>query len=216
MKMQKHINGAVYLVDFKGKTNSEFKGDHPAIVIQTAKYKTLYYVIPLTTYTKERWDKYKKEFGCRIKSTESIALVAKMEVMHASKIKGRSVSNNFSPPRLLVPTPEEIDCVTKKLISYMDTAVLKTSKAYNEFHAQYTTFDITCLEIDRIIAEKKVNTEDFFSIFKSSDASITLKFEDKSTATLSHRDVEYIIGCHTKSNFTINYYDDHYLAKFTY
>ena len=53
------INSGVYSVDFKGTNNAEFNGTHPALILKSVKNEDMYYVIPLTTYTKERWKKYR-------------------------------------------------------------------------------------------------------------------------------------------------------------
>ena len=55
--MKKVINGCIYAIDLGGTEEYEFKGVHPAMVVRMLKEEKMYYVVPLTTYTKERWEK---------------------------------------------------------------------------------------------------------------------------------------------------------------
>ena len=65
--MKKVINGCIYAIDLGGTEEYEFKGVHPAMVVRMLKEEKMYYVVPLTTYTKERWEKCKRQgFGCRV------------------------------------------------------------------------------------------------------------------------------------------------------
>ena len=57
--MKNIINGAIYDVNLKGVDASEFKGSHPAVIVRTLKEEKIFFVVPLTTYTKDRWDKAK-------------------------------------------------------------------------------------------------------------------------------------------------------------
>ena len=52
--MKKVINGCIYAIDLGGTEEYEFKGVHPAMVCNYVKEEKMYYVVPLTTYTKER------------------------------------------------------------------------------------------------------------------------------------------------------------------
>ena len=210
--MQKIINGAVFQVNLNGKSSSEFKGDHPSIIVQTLKLKDLYYIIPLTTYTKERWKDYKDQFGCRIKSTGSIALVSKMQVRHKWNIKNRSFSTNFDPPRLLVPTSKEIEVVLKKLTSYLQSARKNALKSYDNFIKQYSEFDKNCIQLREIIDTQKC-LNSVFSINKKLEGSITIKIDGKSISLLSVNDVSWIINQHISEEHNINYHDDYYLVK---
>ena len=58
-EIQRYVNGGIYSIEFRGSA-PEFNGIHPAIIIRTLKETDLYVVIPLTTYTSERWEKTKK------------------------------------------------------------------------------------------------------------------------------------------------------------
>ena len=58
--MKDIITGGVYAVDFRGTEAYEFQGVHPALIVMMLKEEKMYYVVPLTTYTKERWYKCKK------------------------------------------------------------------------------------------------------------------------------------------------------------
>lgn len=88
--MQHIINGGIYRVVFDGKHDSEFTGEHPALILRTLKEDEIYIVVPLTSYTKQKMDKIKeKGYGYHIKSTNSIARIDKFQVLHNSSIKNR-------------------------------------------------------------------------------------------------------------------------------
>ena len=61
--MKEYLNCGVYEVDLKGETDASFKGAQPFIIIQKLTEPTFYFIIPLTTYTKEKWEKLRK-YGC--------------------------------------------------------------------------------------------------------------------------------------------------------
>ena len=52
--MKKVINGCIYAIDLGGTEEYEFKGVHPAMVVRMLKEEKMYYVVPLTTYTKDK------------------------------------------------------------------------------------------------------------------------------------------------------------------
>ena len=88
--MKKVINGCIYAIDLGGTEEYEFKGVHPAMVVRMLKEEKMYYVVPLTTYTKERWEKCKRQgFGCRVVSTNSIARVDKINIVTEKQIHSR-------------------------------------------------------------------------------------------------------------------------------
>jgi hypothetical protein len=138
--MQEIINGGVYQVDLKGSNDSEFNSNHPSLILKNLKEPEMFYIIPLTTYTKERWNKLKKYFCCRIESTNSIARIDKMQVRHKSYIPNRWFSNY----KILYPTPEEINKVYDKLIDYISLAVDDCKKQYEKYFINYNDFKIKC------------------------------------------------------------------------
>ena len=50
--MKYRIDSGIYAVDLEGTNDAEFNGQHPSIVIKSIKNEDMFYVIPLTTYTK--------------------------------------------------------------------------------------------------------------------------------------------------------------------
>lgn len=129
------INSGIYSVDFKGTNNAEFDGNHPALILKSVKNTEMYYVIPLTTYTKERWKKYRKLLCCRIVSIGSIARIDKMLIMHKSKIPKRWVKND----NLLIPTPNEIATVYNRVFEYLSLSINTSLEGYKKFYKNYET-----------------------------------------------------------------------------
>lgn len=113
--MKNIINGAIYDVNLKGVDASEFKGSHPAVIVELSKRKR-FFVVPLTTYTKDRWDKAKKVgFGKRILSTNSIARIDKMKIIHSRDIGGRWVDKQTNS--FIHMTVDELLTLSKKLMN---------------------------------------------------------------------------------------------------
>lgn len=75
--MKKVINGCIYAIDLGGTEEYEFKGVHPAMVVRMLKEEKMYYVVPLTTYTKERWEKCKRQ----ALGVESFQLILLLELI---------------------------------------------------------------------------------------------------------------------------------------
>lgn len=135
--MQAIINGCVYAVDLHGTEDYEFKGLHPALIVRMLKEQNMYYVVPLTTYTKERWEKCKRKgFGVRILSTDSIARVDKMNIVSIKQIQGRYYNNGD----LVVPTKDEIDKVFNRVEEYIQLSDAKSQKEYSKFAEQRDAF----------------------------------------------------------------------------
>ena len=88
--MKDIITGGVYAVDLHGTEAYEFKGVHPAMIVRLLKEEKMYYVVPLTTYTKERWERCKRKgFGTRIISTNSIARIDKLNIVSEKQVQSR-------------------------------------------------------------------------------------------------------------------------------
>ena len=136
--MKEIITGGVYAVDLHGTESYEFKGVHPALVVRMLKEEKMYYVVPLTTYTKERWDKCKRKgFGTRIISTNSIARVDKMNIVSEKQVQGRY----YSAGHLVIPTENEIERVLARVEEYISLADEKSNKEYRKFVTQRTNFE---------------------------------------------------------------------------
>ena len=194
--MVMYNNGGIYCVDLRGESSAEFTGKHPSIIIRHVHEQEMYYIIPLTTFTEDRWIKYKKQFGCRIKSTGSIALVSKMEVRCFRHIDGRYFSKYTTPSAPMTPTPEEIAAVLNKLQRYIEAGLRESEKSYRKYYAQQEGL------VSRIAlaATKGVGSDEFLSVFTAAegDASGTvfLMKEEGLCNLLSNVDVRSIITRH--------------------
>ncbi len=196
--MNEIINGGIYSVDLHGSSDAEFIGAHPSIIIRSLKEDDIYFVIPLTTYTKEKWEKIKeKGFGCQILSTGSIARIDKMKLCHINDVKVRWIYQN----KLLIITPDELNCVITKINSYFELSSSRCAREYNKYHAQYVLlyeeFELMCVRM-------KLNEMKF----------IVISFDDKnlvctcSKTYLSHisiHDLKNIIRKHfEQKNFSFS------------
>ena len=153
------INGGVYAVDLGGTESYEFKGVHPALVVRTLKEEQMYVVVPLTTYTEERWEKCKREgFGARILSTNSIARVDKMNIVSKKCIQGRY----YNAGNMVVADITEVEKVLKKVTEYIELSNQKTLKEYNKYMNQRAEFE---KDMDTLCTvEKMLNFSYQFSV----------------------------------------------------
>ena len=136
--MKDIITGGVYAVDLQGTESYEFKGVHPALIVRMLKEEKMYYVVPLTTYTKERWEKCKRKgFGTRIISTNSIARVDKMNIVSEKQVQGRY----YNAGHLVIPTEDEIAAVLKRVEEYISLTDDKSNKEYGKFVTQRSKFE---------------------------------------------------------------------------
>lgn len=133
--MKSIINSGIYAVDLKGTNDAEFKGIHPSLIMQSIKNKEMYYVIPLTTYSKYKWKKLRKFLCCRIVSINSIARIDKVQIIHKDRIPKRWMEGET----LLVPTPNEILTVYNRLLEYTKLSTKKSIEEYNKFYKNYNT-----------------------------------------------------------------------------
>ena len=134
------INGFVYAVAFHGKTPSEFRGLHPAVVIQNFNEPDLYYAFPLTHHTTDRENKYKKKLAHTLKNKQSIVLIHKMQIFHKSEINNLYISNGNV---ILIPDDDMKDIIrkfetliqksTKKAFQNSSKARLELSELYKSF-----------------------------------------------------------------------------------
>lgn len=136
--MKDIITGGVYAVDLHGTEAYEFKGVHPALIVRMLKEEKMYYVVPLTTYTKERWDKCRRKgFGTRITSTNSIARIDKMNIVSEKQVQGRY----YNAGHLVIPTEEEIGAVLERVEEYISLTDDKSKKEYGKFTIQRSKFE---------------------------------------------------------------------------
>lgn len=133
------ITGGIYAVDLNGTESYEFKGIHPALIVRMLKENDMYYVVPLTTYTKERWEKCKKKgFGTRLISTNSIARIDKLNIVSRKQIQSRY----YNDGHLVIPSIEEIEKVLSRVEEYINLSNKKTKKEYIKTINQYNDFEI--------------------------------------------------------------------------
>lgn len=149
------INGGIYAYKFKSDTDEEFKDIHPAIAIQNNKQPELYYVVPLTTYTKERWKKYKQHFACRLLSSNSIALVHRMQIVHYNYIGKRYYCNNEP----LVITNDEFDKVCEKLQLLITKSVTIAKNNSLQYHNDLMIFQNA---LEKFLQDKTLTDDDLF------------------------------------------------------
>lgn len=178
--MKYMINSGIYSVNFEGTNNAEFNGIHPALILKSIKNQEMYYVIPLTSYTKERWKKYRKLLCCRIVSIKSIARIDKMLIMHKSKIPKRWLEDEG----LLVPTPNEISTVYNRILEYMKLSINTSMEEYGKFYKNYESLynDFTELLTDptvEMLEKFKIEiVDDVLYIMYSLNNISNLSFED--------------------------------------
>lgn len=182
--MKDIITGGVYAVDLHGTESYEFKGVHPALIIRMLKEENMYYVVPLTTYTKERWEKCKRKgFGIRINSTNSIARIDKLNIVSEKQVQGRY----YNAGHLVLPTECEVTAVLKRVEEYISLSNSKSNKEYNKFVMQRSKFENAM----DIIIEK--NYEKFpYPITLENDISIFYPSADLSF--VSNTDIKDIIS----------------------
>ena len=136
--MKKVINGCIYAIDLGGTEEYEFKGVHPAMVVRMLKEEKMYYVVPLTTYTKERWEKCKRQgFGCRIVSTNSIARVDKINIVTEKQIH----SIYYNSEKLVCAEPAEIEKVILRVEEYFKLSNQKGLNEYKKFYSEKKVFE---------------------------------------------------------------------------
>ena len=136
--MKKVINGCIYAIDLGGTEEYEFKGVHPAMVVRMLKEEKMYYVVPLTTYTKERWEKCKRQgFGCRIVSTNSIARVDKINIVTEKQIHSRY----YNSEKLVCAEPAEIEKVILRVEEYFKLSNQKGWNEYKKFYSEKKVFE---------------------------------------------------------------------------
>lgn len=148
------------------------------------KEENMYYVVPLTTYTKEHWEKCKRKgFGIRINSTNSIARIDKLNIVSEKQVQGRY----YNAGHLVLPTECEVTAVLKRVEEYISLSNSKSNKEYNKFVMQRSKFENAM----DIIIEK--NYEKFpYPITLENDISIFYPSADLSF--VSNTDIKDIIS----------------------
>ncbi len=177
------INGGIYAYNFTGSTSAEFQKTHPAIVIQNNKEPEQYYVIPTTSYTKERWRKYKQRCACRLLSINSIALVHKMQIVHYNNIGKRYYKNNEP----IIITDEEFDKVCEKLLALINKSILFAKKNSSQYHTDAHIFKSA---LQKFVETNQLSPDDLFTL---SDSGTELTYKIKVYKSY-WQDYEYIVN----------------------
>lgn len=131
----------IYTIDFQ-RTLTEFAGEHPALIIRTLYEPSLYVVVPLTSYTRERWDKLRK-YGCeRLESTNSIARLDKLQVLHEREIRGRWIDP--ATGAVLLPTKAELKAIHDAVIRNFTLMFDKSLRKYETMLRAHERFENDC------------------------------------------------------------------------
>lgn len=182
--MKDIITGGVYAVDLHGTESYEFKGVHPALIVRMIKEEKMYYVVPLTTYTKERWEKCKRKgFGTRIVSTNSIARVDKMNIVTERQVQGRY----YNAGKLIIPTKDEVSAVLARVEEYIFLADEKTTKEYGKFVTQRSKFENDI----EMISKKNYSAFSYPIIF---EGDMTIFYPCSELSFVSNADIKDIIN----------------------
>lgn len=198
INLQSIINGGVYRVNLDGSSDAEFTGDHPTLLIRTLKEEEIYLVIPLTSYTKEKMQKAKRKgFGHHIKSTNSIARIDKVQIVHKSNIKNRWKDNNA----YLKVKKDELKDINVKVNNYIKLSSEKTEKEYNKYIDQY---DKTYNDFKDLF-EGNATKENMFSLHQSGE-HISIKCDKRLVHWLSIPDlIEISQQFYTSHNIRVQY-----------
>ena len=182
--MKDIITGGVYAVDLHGTESYEFKGVHPALIVRMIKEEKMYYVVPLTTYTKERWEKCKRKgFGTRIISTNSIARIDKMNIVTEKQVQGRY----YNAGNLVIPTENEVTAVLARVEEYISLTDEKTNKEYGKFVTQRSKFENDI----EMISKKNYSAFLYPSTF---EADMTIFYPCSELSFVSNADIKDIIN----------------------
>lgn len=183
----KIVNTALYNVDLEGEDFGEFGGEHPTLVIRTKMEKDMYIAIPFTTYTKDRWEKMKKYMCCRVKSTNSIARIDKIEVITVDKIKNRWRENG----KLLIPTKEDLDAVVNKAIAYFQASF---SMGISEYSSVNAAFAGLSQEFDDVVIQENIVKESPIVIDFEHEGVVRIIFSSGSTNQISINELYDILN----------------------
>ncbi len=179
--MKKVINSGIYEFDFQSTNDAEFFGNHPTLILKSIKNKEMFYIFPLTTYTDERWERYRKNYCCRIITTNSIVRIDKVKVLHRLEIRNRWIKNDL----FIIPKPEEIEAVYRKYMEYIEFSTNASIKDYQKYYQCYNAF----FKLLYDLYENHQLTEDF--MVNTNKSSIT--FSSNLVYHLSFDDVKHIV-----------------------
>lgn len=204
--MKSIVNGGIYNINYSGTSNAEFNGKHPSLVIRTLKENEIYLVVPLTSYTKSKMEKIRKSgYGKRIISTNSIARIDKLLVVHRNTIKNRWMVGSYS----LKIDPSEFELLNKKVTDYIILTTQKAEKELEKYTAQYSN---VCASLDEIIKNTISKNNMFIIIKKEKITQLICKKSD--LYWLSGDDLNEIVNNHLGSHVKITYSNKDIIIEF--
>ncbi len=188
------INGGIYEVNLKGSNDAEFDGSHPSVIIRSIKNEDMYYIIPLSTYTKDRWEKYRKLLCCKIESSNSIARIDKMQLRHISNIPKRWFVGND----ILVLSPTDLHNIYTRISEYLTLSLETSKKEYAKYFENYEYFQN---EVKKLLVDLEIEK----TIFKISinNNGVTCECDLVKVSHLTFEDVKRIMWYHVKRNNVI-------------
>lgn len=168
--MVKIVNGNLYNVDLNGDKDEEFDGQHPTLVIQMKEEERIYIVIPFTSYTDDRWNKLKKHMCCRVKSTNSIARIDKIEIINMDEIqKPWKEAGNW-----LKISKEDLEFVCNKAVEYIKTSFNKGINEHNKYVEELANLE---LEFEDVIIKENIANSNLMTLkFENDDLYITISY----------------------------------------
>lgn len=193
-EIQRYVNGGIYSIEFRGSA-PEFNGIHPAIIIRTLKETDLYVVIPLTTYTSERWEKTKKHgFGMRILETNSIAKIDKYKVIHKKAIRNKWIDENTGKALLL--KNETFSRLSIKFTEYNNLSCQVTQKEYSKY---LTLLEKVEVDFRNIVSLKEDEYDGIFELQTNSTTETIYRCLKKDLNMISIEDIRIIVNCYIKT-----------------
>lgn len=177
------FNCGVYEINFQGNSDAEFKGIHPAVVIKTLTEPRMLYVIPMTTYTEDRWRRLKENYCCKISSANSIARIDKMIIMNEADISHRYIKNG----KYIVPTYDEMVKLQEKLVKYFTLSTEKALNRYNKFYSEYILF---ATEWEMFLLSGSVEGTNFVVI---NEEPLILQYPLEGIQKISYEDMKYLL-----------------------
>lgn len=193
--IQRYVNGGIYSIEFRGKS-PEFNGVHPAVIIRTLKEQDLYIVIPLTTYSKERFEKTKRSgFGMRILETNSIAKIDKYIIVHRDAIRNKWVDCKTSRPVQM--NKKSFAKLCDKFTEYNKLSGNVADKEYKKYIDLFEKVD----DDFRKIVNLKVNDEydGIFEVQTNSSSELIYRCKKKDLHMLSLEDAKLIVNYYLKT-----------------
>lgn len=200
--MVKIVNCGLYNVNLNGDSDCEFDGEHPTLVIRTKMEKDIYMAIPFTSFKKERWNKLKKYMCCRVKSTNSIARIDKMEIVHVSEIKNRWKE---STGKILIPSKDDLELVLEKMRNYINVSF---NDGINEFSKLDLEKNNLMSEITNVLINENITNKNVFDI-KFDTKNLIISFDLSLANKLSLQDLyELFNSVYNRKSYKININND--------